>query len=396
MQMNYGGDHTVDVHRIFKNFDADETDPASYTFEPTDKYLATINEAGTKIFYRLGASIEHGYKFGTYPPKDFHKWARICEYIIRHYTEGWGNGFCYDIEYWEIWNEADLRNADGSSPCWQGGREEFYEFYGIAATHLKSCFPHLKIGGPALACCWRSNFNEGFFKYIKKNNIPLDFYSYHCYVKTPEVLLKAVNATEELLKEFGLEGTETILDEWNYVKGWLDDDWKESMRTIRNLKGASFNAGCMCVCQDSPLSMLMYYDARPGANLNGMFRSEALWECLKGYYPFKMFSKLYQLGRAVEIQNENSFLYACAARNDDQAAVMFTYFNTDETAPSKEVRLQMQGFGSEKGVKAEYYLLDETRDLKLVREECFFTDAFTAILDTGLYSSYLVVLTKMD
>ena len=25
----YGGEHTVDVHRIFKNFDADENDPAS-------------------------------------------------------------------------------------------------------------------------------------------------------------------------------------------------------------------------------------------------------------------------------------------------------------------------------------------------------------------------------
>ena len=33
---NYGGEHTVDVHRIFKNFDADETDPASYVFESTD------------------------------------------------------------------------------------------------------------------------------------------------------------------------------------------------------------------------------------------------------------------------------------------------------------------------------------------------------------------------
>jgi hypothetical protein len=26
---SYGGEHTVDVHRIFKNFDADENDPAS-------------------------------------------------------------------------------------------------------------------------------------------------------------------------------------------------------------------------------------------------------------------------------------------------------------------------------------------------------------------------------
>ena len=33
----YGGEHTVDVHRIFKNFDADENDPKTYLFEPTDE-----------------------------------------------------------------------------------------------------------------------------------------------------------------------------------------------------------------------------------------------------------------------------------------------------------------------------------------------------------------------
>ena len=42
------------------------------------------------------------------PPKDFRKWAQICEHIIRHYNEGWADGHKWDIRYWEIWNEADL------------------------------------------------------------------------------------------------------------------------------------------------------------------------------------------------------------------------------------------------------------------------------------------------
>ena len=73
-----GGEYSVDVHRVFPNFDANENDPASYVFGPTDEYIASIVAAGTKPFYRLGASIEHGRKRGTYPPKDFAKWARIC------------------------------------------------------------------------------------------------------------------------------------------------------------------------------------------------------------------------------------------------------------------------------------------------------------------------------
>ena len=55
----YGGEHIVDVHRIFKHFDADENNPDSYVFGPTDEYIKNTIEAGTKVFYRLGASIEH-------------------------------------------------------------------------------------------------------------------------------------------------------------------------------------------------------------------------------------------------------------------------------------------------------------------------------------------------
>lgn len=51
---SFGGEHTVDVHRIFKNFDADENDPAAYTFDPTDKYVSDTISVGTKVFIGLG------------------------------------------------------------------------------------------------------------------------------------------------------------------------------------------------------------------------------------------------------------------------------------------------------------------------------------------------------
>ena len=69
----YGAEHTVDIHHIFRNFDADVNDPASYDFERTDIYLQDIESVGTKCFYRLGSRIEHGKKEGTFPPKDNQK-----------------------------------------------------------------------------------------------------------------------------------------------------------------------------------------------------------------------------------------------------------------------------------------------------------------------------------
>ena len=50
-------------------------------------------------------------------PKDFKKWAVICEHIIRHYTEGWADGFFYDMPYWEIWNEPDLDSDSAAALC---------------------------------------------------------------------------------------------------------------------------------------------------------------------------------------------------------------------------------------------------------------------------------------
>ena len=105
----YGGNHTVDVNFIFTDFDADVNDPASYDFACTDQYMKQIIDSGTKPFFRLGSRIEHEVKkYNTFPPKDFQKWAEICEHIIAHYTEGWCDGFKYDMEYWEIWGEPDL------------------------------------------------------------------------------------------------------------------------------------------------------------------------------------------------------------------------------------------------------------------------------------------------
>ena len=70
----YGGEHTVDVHAIFPDFSKDPNDPASYDFARTDRYLKTIMEAGSKVFYRLGSKIEHApEKYGTKVPSDFKK-----------------------------------------------------------------------------------------------------------------------------------------------------------------------------------------------------------------------------------------------------------------------------------------------------------------------------------
>jgi len=79
--------HGFDITNMFPNFDADVNDPNSYDFIVTDNSLLITQDAGTKIYFRLGESIEHGIKkYATLPPKDFQKWAEICEHIITEHV----------------------------------------------------------------------------------------------------------------------------------------------------------------------------------------------------------------------------------------------------------------------------------------------------------------------
>ncbi len=385
---DYNGEHIVDVHRIFKNFDADENDPKSYVFGPTDNYLKNTIDAGTKIYYRLGASIEHGYKYGAYPPKNYLKWAKICEHIIRHYTEGWADGFNYDIEYWEIWNEPDLFTGE-KSPCWQGTGEEFVDFYCIAAKHLKQCFPDKKIGGPAFATIWQlegEEYKKLFFEKIAKENIPLDFLSYHWYGKELNKLVETIEYARNQLDSFGLYDTETILNEWNYIKGWHAEDWKYSIKAEKGLKGSSFITSAMCVGQAKPLDMLMYYDARP-CTMNGMFAHET-FECLKGYYSIFAWSDLSKLSNYVDCGYRENNIYYTAAANNIESAIFLTYFDDEKEDISEFVSIKVNSLFDK--TKAEFYILDEDNNLKCMNSQYFTSKEFEINMDVKIFSSILI------
>ena len=311
-----GGAHTCDINAIFPDFDADENDPKNYDFVFTDHYLDSIRRAGTEVFFRLGQTIEHGpKKYGVLPPKDFAKWARICEHVIRHYNEGWGWGVDgewttrniawsnqFNIAYWEIWNEPDLDPSDGELPknprCWGGTVTNFFQLYETTAKLLKGKFPGLKVGGPAI--CGRFDWGERFVAYCRDNEVPLDFFSWHTYATEPKQITDKCNRAREILDKYGFNKAESILNEWNYVKGWVDD-WQYSLEVesgVFNQKCAAFIMATMVDCQSRPVDMLMFYDARLSTGMNAMF-SKPTYQPLKGYYPFYAWSKLVDCGTQV-------------------------------------------------------------------------------------------------
>ncbi len=354
----YGGNHTVDVNFIFTDFDADVNDPNSYDFTCTDKYIVDTYAVGTEIFYRLGTRIEHEIKkYNTIMPRDFKKWAEICEHIIMHYTEGWANGFTYKLDYWEIWNEADLDPEDSTNKkCWSGTEQEFFEFYKVAALHLKNRFPHLKIGGPA--SCGNEEWLERFLAYMQKNNVPIDFVSYHWYWTEPSDMSKKCTRVRGLMEKYGYGSAEAILNEWNYVRGWVDE-FVYSVEQIIGMKGAAFNSACMTACQNNPsIDMLMYYDARLTA-FNGLFDIYT-YRPLKGYYAFYLFANLYDLKNQIFASSDDEDVYVLGAKNGEKFATMITYYAEDDNKRHKYIDID---FGTSKLDGAKILIVDKDRTL---------------------------------
>ena len=356
----YGGPYAHDVTAIFPNFDADPALPESYDFSCTDESILTTLDAGTETFFRLGQSIEHQIKkHGTLPPKDFRKWAIVCEHIIRHYNYGWADGFNLNIKYWEIWNEPDLDTDDSKNKrTWGGTKAQFFDLYEVAAKHLKSCFPELKIGGPALA--YNEAWANDFLKEMQRRNVQIDFFSWHIYCAEPSIMIQKADRIKQLLIKYGYENAESNLNEWNYVKGW-EKDFLYSIRTIHGIKGAAFTMACISAAQQSSIDMMMYYDTRPSA-FCGAF-DYYTYQPLKGYYPLKWYGMFYDMIGEIKCENLPKDLYSlCGINEYGKTLTAITYYTDSEDASSKEIHVDF----SRSGIY-EIYLIDESHDAELIQ-----------------------------
>lgn len=337
----------VDIDDVFPNFDADENDPCSYDFAFTDVLLSQMNEKGIKPFYRLGATIENFHKikaYNIYPPKDFSKWARICEHIIMHYNEGWADGFHMDIEYWEIWNEPDNEPDIEENGCWRGTKEEFFDFYRITSTYLKEKFPHLKIGGYA-SCGFYAltntfiqtanssprqeyflEFFEEFLDYSQKNGCVIDFFSWHSYASVEKNVIYVQHARDRL-DAYGFTKCEVFLNEWN-----------PGCKNRGKTRDAADVLAMMIAMQNTPADMCMYYDAAERSQYCGIF-DPVTHGVFKTYYAFYVFGQMYAMGEQCFCQANEKDVFVIAARGTNKKA--FAIVNDSES--EKIVELSVNG-----------------------------------------------------
>ena len=321
----------VDIPNVFRDFDADENDPKNYDFAFTDILMKDLDANGVEPYYRLGVTIENFFKvkrLRTFPPKDYAKWARICEHVVRHYTEGWADGFKMKVTYWEIWNEPD--GEDGNCPMWSGTFEEYCQLYEVASKHLKKCFPHLKIGGfgssglfklvqetPRPHDHYTKQCVDDFFAYVKSHGCPLDFFSIHAYDMpgaplVPSAMTAYAKYCRDELDKIGYTGTELSMNEW--LPRWSKPG---------SARQAALCASLLIALQDSAFDNAMIYDARVGIGLYSPLFDPSTMKPRRAYWALCNFNELYRLGTQVAVQGMPGDVYAIAARDDSGVGKLF-------------------------------------------------------------------------
>lgn len=320
------GYRLVDVNMVFPLWHLDTDDPRNYYFKDTDKYIANCIGLGTSVNYRLGTSIEspmdYDYMYAR-QPEDQDKWIDVCKHIIAHYTEGWGNGYRYDMKYWTIYCEPDL--SMGWLP--PATHDDFIQFYIKAASSLKARFPHLKFGGPGHARLDMDpdGKNARFLKQCAAAKAPLDFYSWHSYAMDIDYMRCQVEAARKMVTEMGYPDAELQLGEWHYIPSPFSTCPPSRQEfyfnhTIKHLDAAAFITGVLTVLQDSPLDMAQYYTAT--ATNFGLFTTRR--ELTKSYHAMKAFGEIIRYPKRLKIDAPEG-VYALAGRNEQgEIAVLLT------------------------------------------------------------------------
>ncbi len=369
------GCRAFDVQYMFPLMHLDAKDPKNYYFATTDFMVDLQHAIGQKTFFRLGTSIEHTglVHFAAEIPKDFDKMAEAFAGTVRHYVKGWGDpaGKVRPIDYWEIWNEPD-----GSNNMWSfnGGvndrdpknnrnaerRDLFVEFFVKVLKRLKSEFPDLKIGGPAL-CSMREDWFRPILKACKAAGVRPDFLSWHCYSNDPDRMFKMVDAADKMCKEEGFDGLEFIINEWHFFckAGWGKNAKVRAPDNMNDINSACYSLTILSRLQTSRYDQAYFYGCRFYGNWG--FMDYGTKEFNKNFYAMKMFGEIKRDCTdicASSSTDKDVTAFAAKSADGKRAVLLVTDYN------GREMRIPVSVKGAEGAKNVSARVLSFEKDLE--------------------------------
>lgn len=367
----------VNVSHVFPDMSADEYDPKSYRFGPTDTLLRAAAESGAEMIYRLGES-DNGWYYAL--PENVDKWVRVCVNIIRHYNDGWADGMQLGISRLEIWAVPDTMPGLGNAAA--------FSFYERVAHGLKSYDPALQIGGMGFADY--GAMAREFIKYCKKKNLPLDFVTVCAYGQMPSEALSGAQKLSAYLQKSDMAHLPIFVCEWNCVKAQsqlTDPARKREMdEQLRSLRGAVFCASMLLKMQSTfGIEAAAYYDAQPQVSTTCGI-CDRYGNPAKPMHAFRAYDVLYRQGTAVWCDVHGSGVDAAASIGERAGAVMVSVMDSPGL-----VDIRMNNL-PENVYSADVMILDGVRDLTCVQTLPLMGMSRQICISVGKHSLILIKL----
>lgn len=152
------------------------TDPTDYT-----QYGFISRDSIYSQMFKYGVPPQISFYLVS-PPSSYSNYSIFVQNVIRHYKEGWGNGFFYPIQYIRFGNEPD-----GGTTFWSGTQDEFFKTFQTVANSVKSLDSTLILQGPGLRTVVNPftltplSYTTEFLNYCRDSGVPLDCFSFHAY-----------------------------------------------------------------------------------------------------------------------------------------------------------------------------------------------------------------------
>lgn len=193
----------------------------SYTIDDLNRDLRIVIDVGATPLFTLAPGAK---------PSDKRQYFSQLKNVVIYINNEWVKKYPNREWLFRFGNEPD------DPEFWRGSQEDFFEMYAIWAKTIKEINPKFIVGGPALQlsctregntinCSKLSPWLTNFLRYLEKEKVPLDFFSFHAY--SPHIYMSFNQQPKAVYSELAkhpkispLFGTPKLAnDEWNITLG---------------------------------------------------------------------------------------------------------------------------------------------------------------------------------